>query len=83
MRDKANRALEKEGKPPIPTPDSTPEPESSPSAEVEADYSTLPDPNMEGAGGQSPDQRGAGTEHPAQAEGEDTCAPSPVGRRPA
>jgi hypothetical protein len=76
-RDKANRALEKQVKSLIPTPDSTP------SAEVEIDYSALPDPNTEGAGGQSPDQRGAGTEPPAQAEGEDTRAPSPVGTPPA
>ena len=53
-RDKANWALEKQGKSLIPTPDSTPEPESSPSAEVEVDYSALPDPDAERAGGQSP-----------------------------
>ena len=65
VRDKVNRALEKQGKSLIPTPDSTLEPESSPSAEVEVDYSALPDPNTKGAGGQSPDQRGVGTEPPA------------------
>ena len=55
MRDKANRALEKQGKSLILTPDSTLEPESLPSVEVEVDYSALPNPNTKGAGGQSPD----------------------------
>ena len=54
-RDKANWALEKQGKSLIPTPDSTLEPESLPSVEVEVDYSALPNPNTKGAGGQSPD----------------------------
>ena len=54
--EKENRARERQGKSPIPTPDSTPESESSPSAEGEVDYSALPDPNTEGAGGQSPGQ---------------------------
>ena len=75
-RDKANRALEKQGKSLIPTPDSMPEPESSPSAEVEVDYSALPDPNAEGVEDQSPGQQEVGTESPAQAKGGDTRAPS-------
>jgi len=48
VRDKANRALEKQGKSLILTPDSTLEPESSPSAEVEVDYSALPTPTRRG-----------------------------------
>ena len=71
-QEKENRAREKQGKSPIPTPDSTPEQESSPSAEGEVDYSMLPDPNTEGAGGQSPGQQHAGTEPPTEVEGEDT-----------
>ena len=47
-REKENRARVKEGKSPIPTPDSTPEPESSPSAEGEVDPSALPGPSAPG-----------------------------------
>ena len=50
-REKENRAREKQGKSLILTLDSTLEPESSPSAEVEVDYSALPDPNTKGAEG--------------------------------
>ena len=82
-REKENRTREKQSKLPIPTPDSTPEPESSASAEVEVNYSALPDPNAEGVKRQSPGQRGVGTEPPAQAEGEDTRAPSPEEGSPA
>ena len=74
---------EKEVKSPLLLPDTTPEPKSSSSAEGEVVYSMLPDPDTEGAGGQSPDQQRAGTEPPTQAEGEDMCALSPVGRPPA
>ena len=49
-REKENWAREKQGKPLIPMP----EPESSALVEVEVDYSALPDPNVEGAEGQSP-----------------------------
>ena len=59
------------------------EPESSPSAEVEVDYSALPDPNAEGVEGQSPGQQEVGTESPAQAKGGDTRAPSPEEGSPA
>ena len=38
-REKENQAREKEGNAPIPTPDSTPEPESSPRRGGEVDYS--------------------------------------------
>ena len=69
-REKENQAQEKEVKSPLPSPETTPEPESSPSEGGEVDYSSWPDPNVEAAGGQSPGQRGAGTEPPAQAEGE-------------
>ena len=55
-KDRVKRALGKQGKSPISTPDSTPEPESSPSAEVEVDYSALLDPDAERSGGQSPSQ---------------------------
>ena len=48
VRDKANRALEKQVKSLIPTPDSRPEPESSPSAEGEVDPSALPGPSTPG-----------------------------------
>jgi len=83
-RDKANRALEKEGKPPIPTPDSTPEPESPSSAAAgQVDYSMWPESDTEGAGGRSPGQRRAGTKPPVQAEGEDTRAQSPAEGSPA
>ena len=74
---------EKQGKLPIPTPDFMPEPESSASAEVEVDYSALPDPNAEGVEGQSPGQQEVGTESPAQAKGGDTRAPSPEEGSPA
>ena len=60
-----------------------PEPESSPSAEGEVDYSALLDPNTEGAGGQSPGQQHAGTEPPTEVEGEDTRVRSPTERPPA
>jgi len=66
-REKENRAWEKQGKPLIPMPDSTPEPESSASTEIEVDYSALPDPNAEGVEGQSSGQQEVGTEPPAQA----------------
>ena len=82
-REKENRAREKQGNLPIPTPDSTPEPESPHSAEGDDDSSALHDPNMEGAGGQSPGHQHAGSEPPAEAEGEDTCAPSPEEKSPA
>ena len=52
-REKENQAREKHGKPLIPMPET----ESSASAEVEVDYSALPDPNAEGAEGQSPGQQ--------------------------
>ena len=51
--EKVNRAREMQGQPPIQPPNSTPELESSASAEVEVDYSALPDPNAEGVEGQS------------------------------
>ena len=83
VRDKVNRALEKQGKSPILTPDSTPEPESPPSAEVEVDYSALPDPKAEGTRGQPPSQQHVGTEPPTQVEGEDELARSLAERPPA
>ena len=55
-REKVNRALARRGKSPIPSPDTTPEPESSSSAVGEVDYSMLLDPHTKGAGGQSTDQ---------------------------
>ena len=61
-RDKAKREREKEGK-------STPEPGSSPSTPGDVDYSMMPDLDMEAAGGQSPVQRGAGTEPPSSVGG--------------
>ena len=69
-QEKENRVREKEVKSPLLLPDTTPEPKSSSSAEGEVVYSMLPDPDTEGAGGQSPDQQRAGTEPPTQAEGE-------------
>ena len=83
-RDKANRALEKEGKPPIPMPDSTPELES-PSSVVagQVDYSMWPESDIERAGGRSLGQHRAGTEPPVQAEGEGTCVQSPAEELPA
>ena len=52
-REKENRVREKEVKSPLLLPDTTPEPKSSSSAEGEVVYSMLPDPDTEGAGGQS------------------------------
>jgi hypothetical protein len=63
-REKENRAREKEGKSPISTPDSTPEPESSPLAEGEVDYLMLPDPDAEAVASQSSGQRRANTNLP-------------------
>ena len=78
-RDKANRALEMEGKLPILTPDSTPDPESPSSAvEGQVDYSMWPESDAEEAEGRSPGHRQVGTEPPVQAEGEDTHARSPA-----
>ena len=74
-----NRELEKEGKPPIPTPDSMSEPESPSSAAAgQVDYSMWPESDIEGVGGRSPGQHRAGTEPPVQVEGEDTRAQSPA-----
>ena len=54
-RDKANRVMEKEGKPPIPTPDSTLESESPFSAATgQVDYSMWPESDTERAGCLSP-----------------------------
>ena len=49
----------------------------------EVDNSMLPKLDTEEAGGQSLGQRGAGTEPPVQAEGENTRARSPAERSPA
>ena len=70
-REKENREWAREGKSPIPSPDSMPKRDSSPSGLGNVDYSMLPDPDTEVAGGQSPDQQQAGDEPPA----------SPVGNR--
>ena len=84
VRDMANRVLEKEGKPPIPTPDSMPEPESPSSAAAgQVDYSMWPESDTERAGDRSPGHGRASTEPPVQAEGEDTRARSPVEGSPA
>ena len=79
-REKENRARARRGTSLIPSPNTTPEPESSPSAEGEVDYSMLPDPDAEAVAGQSPGQRRASTNLPVQAEGEDRRARSPVER---
>ena len=78
-----NQERAKKGKSPLPSPETMPEPDSSPLGSGNVDYSMWPIPDTEGTGGQSPGQRRAGTEPPAQAEGEDTRPPSPVGRRSA
>ena len=64
-REKANREWVKEGKSPLPLPETTPEPDSSPSGSGNVDYLMWPDPDMEGARGQSPGQRRAGAKTPA------------------
>ena len=73
----------REGKLPFPSPDTMPEPESSPSASGNVDYTMLDDPDTEGTGGQSPGQRRAGIEPPAQAEGEGARVRSSDERSPA
>jgi hypothetical protein len=53
-REKENREQAKEGKSPLPPPETMPELDSSPSALGNVDYMMLDDPDAEGTGGQSP-----------------------------
>ena len=82
-REKENREWAKKGKSPLPPPKTIPELDSSPSALGNVDYMMLDDPNAEGTGGQSPGQRLACMEPPAQAEGEGAHVRSSDERSPA
>ena len=63
-REKENRERAKEGKSPLPPPETMSELDSSPSASGNVDYTMLNDPDAEGTGGQSPGQRRACIEPP-------------------
>ena len=82
-REKLNRERAKKGKSPLPSPETMAEPDSSPSGSGNVDYSMWPNPDTEGTGGQSPGQRRAGTEPPAQAVGESTRMRTTDERTPA
>ena len=71
-REKVNRERAKKGKSPLPSPETMAEPDSSPSGSGNVDYSMYPTLTRKGTGGQSPGQRRAGIEPPAQAVGGST-----------
>ena len=83
MREKLNREREEDGLSPLPTPETAPDPDLSPSGSEVADYSTLGTPNTEVAGGQSSGQWRAGTVPPAPVVGESTHARMTGERTPA
>ena len=69
-REKLNREQEEDGLSPLPTLETTPEPDLSPSGLDDVDYLMPKTPNTEAAGGQTSGQRRAGAEAPSLVVGE-------------
>ena len=74
MREKLNREREGEGLSPLPTPETTPEPDLPPSWLDDVDYSMSETPDTEAAGGQTLGQWRAGVEAPTLVVSERTHA---------